>query len=242
MQPGVVTTAVAESVHGHLSKAAVILSVSESALRNNVSSHHVPSPISFHALNKFCLSATGGGGASASQLYIASLDGKPVVSARLKAVERGADARIKRKRGRDDSGERAKAAVAKLTRIDKINKNQLELAETTVRQLLRNLHGPDGEDIFQSCGVSISPPSSSHDGKPRLIIACRLSAGVPLSLKALRSSLGACFGDGMITTRAEDISAEFQLPLTESGQVVEDSGQKSILLFAAVPENVETTL
>ena len=104
MAEGVAATS--ESVPLHLSRAAHILQGSDPALRNNVSSHKVKNPISFQALDTFCINATKPGGAAASQLYLASLDGGPVISARLRvepdsAVRGGG----KKKRGRDDAAE-----------------------------------------------------------------------------------------------------------------------------------------
>ena len=235
-----------ESVHTHLSKAASILTCSHSALRNQVSSHKVKNPISFQALDTFCVNATKPGGAGASQLYIASLDGGPVISARLRGDPEPAARSGKKKRGRDDAAERAEAACVKLLRIATTNKAQVMLAQKTIEQLLRNIRGPQGEDVFEALGVSVAPVATTQasatapasiSGKPRLILACRLSAGVPLSLKALRTALGECFKDGMITTQPETLGAEYQLPLSETGRAVENEGQRSMLLFAAVPDS-----
>jgi hypothetical protein len=237
----------AESVHLHLVKAAQILQGSESALRNQVSSHKIKNPVSFQALDTFCVNATKPGGATASQLYLASLDGGPVISARLRldSEPSGRNSK-KKKRGRDDAAERAEAACAKLKRMSQGPRlAQVELAQKTIEELLRNVRGPHGEEPFEACGVSVAPIVSSQasvsapanmTGRPRLILACRLSAGVPLSLKALRTSLGECFKDGMITTQPETLGPEYQLPLTETGRAVENQGQRSMLLFAAVPE------
>ena len=109
-----------ESVHVHLTKAATILHGTDPTLRNSVSSHKVKNPISFQALDTFCVNATKPGGAQASQLFIASLDGGPVISARLKAMpESSVSGGKKKKRGRDDAAERAEATCIKLKRMSK---------------------------------------------------------------------------------------------------------------------------
>ena len=232
-----------ESVHVHLTRAASILSGTDAALRNQVSSHKVKNPISFQALDTFCINATKPGGATASQLYLASLDGGPVISARLRN-EPEPTVRGGKKRGRDDAAERAEAACSKLKRMAQGPRiAQIELAQKTIEQLLRHVKGPRGEDVFEACGISVAPVASaaggSATGRPRLILACRLSAGVPLALKSLRTSLGDCFKDGMITTQPETLGPEYQLPLSDTGRVVENQGQRSMLLFAAVPEKGE---
>ena len=237
-----------ESVHLHLRNAASILSGTDAALRNQVSSHKVKTPISFQALDTFCINATKPGGTNASQLYLASLDGGPVISARLGADSAPTQSGSKKKRGRDDAGERAEATCAKLLRMSAgPRKTQVELAQKTIEELLRNVRGPRGEEVFEACGVSVAPMATSQASasapvatgmRPRLIIACRLSSGIPLSLKALRMALGECFKDGMITTQPEKLGPEYQLPLSETGRAVENQGQRSMLLFAAVPEKV----
>ena len=129
----------AESVHLHLVKAAQILQGSESALRNQVSSHKIKNPVSFQALDTFCVNATKPGGATASQLYLASLDGGPVISARLRldSEPSGRNSK-KKKRGRDDAAERAEAACAKLKRMSQGPRlAQVELAQKTIEELLR---------------------------------------------------------------------------------------------------------
>lgn len=239
-----------EDVHVHLTKAAQILHGRDPSLRNFISAHKVQNPISFQALDAFCVSATTTGGTGASQLFLSSLDGDPVISARLRVnLEPQAPSR-KAKRLRDDAAERADMACAKLRSMPgNLTKAQIDLAQKTIEELLRSVRGPRSEEVFEACGVSVAPlidtqPSASALGstlqRPRLIIACRLSAGVPLSLKALRTALGECFKDGMITTHPDSLGPEYQLPLTDTGRAVENEGQRSMLLFAAVPNNVNS--
>ena len=91
--------------------------------------------------------------------------------------------------------------------------------------------------VAQQTNASASAPAAAAVGtqRPRLIVAARLAAGVPVPLLKLRSALGACFKDGMLTTDASTLGPAYQLPLTAAGQAVENAGQRSILLFAAVP-------
>lgn len=120
---------------------------------------------------------------------------------------------------------------------------QLELAKSTVAALLSTVKGANGEEVFESCGLSLAPVTTAGGNgggvaggeRPRLILACRLSAGVALPLVALRTALGPCFVDGMVTTHPESLSESYQLPLSASGMAVEAAGQRSVLLFAAVP-------
>lgn len=241
--------------HETLTEAARAMRTIESTLRNAVSSHRVSNPLSFNCLDAFIVAATQTHKAvPASSLFLGSLDGEMKVSARLR---RGPDTQHSsgKKRTRDDCAERARATCTKIHNIVSVseeperNKAQVTLAQDTVEKLLRNVKGPGGEEVFESCGVSLanvqawtasaSAPAQPAVGtpahRPRMIIACRLAAGVALPLSAMKEALGECFRDGMITTRPESLGPDYQLPLTEHGQAVECRGQRSMLLFAAVP-------
>ena len=128
----------------------------------------------------------------------------------------------------------------------------LNRTRTMIEELLRNVRGPQREEVFEACGLSLAPPPSptaaatngaangaaTTNARPRRRLACRLAAGVPLPLALLRTALGPCFRDGMLTTRPETLGPEYQLPLSAAGNAIEAAGQRSILLFAAVPLSV----
>ena len=239
--------------HQGIVDAARTLHATESTLRNAVSSHKINTPVTFQSLDSFVTATTQlSGQVKPSQLFLGSLDGDMFVSVRLRPAAPTASASGK-KRTRDDCAERAKAACSKLhTMVSKSNDpernaKQVAYAQATIEQLLRNIKGPGGEEVFESCGVSManvqdvqasvaaSPtPAFTAMRRPKLIIACRLSAGIPLPLVALREALGDSFRDGMITTKPESLGPAYRLPLTEQGTIVERSGQRSMLLFAAV--------
>ena len=240
--------------HSQLTTAASVLRVQSSQLRNAISSHRCTNPLSFAALDSFISLAKGIVGANAEQrLFLGSIEGVPVVSARLRNVSeaavRGGDVGgRKKKRGRDDAHDRAEAACSKLRKHG--DKAHIDRAQDTIENLLRAVKGPAGEEVFESCGVSLAreathnasasiasaPPAGSI--RPKVIVAARLSAGVALPLMAMKTALGDCFGDGMITTNPETLGPEYQLPLSAAGKAVEAAGQRSMLLFAAVPEPV----
>jgi len=240
--------------HSKLKEAARVLRATESTLRNAISAHKVTNPLSFSSIEAFATSVTQTSKVvRAGQLFLGSLDGQMFVSARLRS-EVPAPPAGRKKRSRDDCADRAKATCTKLHKIVSVsddparNKEQVDLAQSTIENLLRNVKGPSGEEVFESCGVSLanvqactasataSVVASAPARRPRMIIACRLSAGMPLPLGALREALGNCFNDGMITTNPESLGPDYQLPLTEHGKVVERNGQRSMLLFAAVPD------
>lgn len=236
-----------EAQHERVTTACARLKPSSSALRNGISSHKVASPAAFPALDAFTtqtLAALGGAG-SADRIFMGSIDGELLVSARLrgddgKASGEASDAPARRKkRGRDDSGDRADRAVADIRKRaagDAPVLAAVALARERIEALLRDFKGVGGEEIVESCGLSLAAAGENGAAsRPRLIIACRLSAGVPLPLVVLRRALGACFADGMVTTKPELLGEAYRLPLSAAGQAIESQGQRSLLLFAAVP-------
>jgi len=238
------------NTHQKITSAASILRIQSSQLRNGVSSHRCTNPVSFAALESFIGAATSLLGANAEKrMFLGSIEGVPVVSARLRAavpeqsVHGSNVGGRKKKRSRDDAHERAEAACAKLRKHG--DKAHIDRAQNAIEQLLRTVKGPGGEEVFESCGVSLATQathnasaSAASPGKirPKVIVAARLSAGVALPLVVMKMALGDCFGDGMITTNPETLGPEYQLPLSAAGKAVEAAGQRSLLLFAAVPE------
>lgn len=236
--------AVFASKHTQLVSAGSLLRIQSSQLRNAVSSHRLPNPVSFAALDGFITTAEKVLGPNTEhRLFMGSIEGLPVVSARLRAVSEPSVHGGKKKRARDDAHERAEAACAKLRKHG--DKAHIARAQDTIERLLRTVKGPAGEEVFESCGVSLAATATHNasvssplvaKARPKVIVAARLAAGVALPLAVMKKALGECFGDGMITTNPETLGPEYQLPLSAAGKAVEASGQRSLLLFAAVPE------
>lgn len=233
-----------DAQHTRVTTACTRLKPTTSTLRNGISSHKVASPASFTALDAFAtqtLAALGGGGGDgADRIFVGSIDGELIVSARLRAENERGEAPTpspprRRKRGRDDSADRAEQTVATIRRRASGDAPMLAAvarARDAIEALLRDFKGADGSDVVESCGLSLA---YTRGDRPKLIIASRLSAGVPLPLTVLRRALGSCFGDGMITTKPELLGEAYRMPLSAAGQAIESQGQRSLLLFAAVP-------
>lgn len=252
-----------QRAHLTVSAAAALMRPTMSRLRNGISSHSVPGSVSFGLLESFIQQARGALHPHPEErLFLGSIDGDVYMSAHVRAREglgdagaaASAGAGSKRKRRRDDCGDRAEQAVS--TVRDRVRGTPdaasmlaaVELARAVIEQVLRNVRGARNEEVVESCGLSLAPATQltasagggppaggAAPGRPRLIIAARLSAGVPMPIMALRAALGDCFADGMITTRPETLGPSYQLPLSAAGEAVEQAGQRSMLLFAAVP-------
>ena len=247
-----------EAVHARIVAAAQTLQPTKSRLRNGISSHRVGGPVAFPVLDSFTERATAALASDPERrLFLGSVDGDLYVSVQVRAradadADADAGSEPKRKRQRDDCAERAENAVAdirKRVRANPLNCAMLaavDVARDVIEQLLRTVKGAHREEVVESCGLSMaagphSSASSAGSGgggsseRPRLIIAARLSAGVPMPLLALKRALGPCFKDGMVTTQPESLGPAYQLPLSAAGKAVEQAGQRSLLLFAAVP-------
>ena len=63
----------------------------------------------------------------------------------------------------------------------------------------------------------------SVSSRPKLIVACRLSAGIAVPVYALRSALSTtgAFPDGMMTTNPDSLGPEYRLPLSGLGKAAE---------------------
>ena len=254
------TTLLMEAAHKRVCSAASKLRCVRSTLRNAVSSHEVKTPVTFQDLSAFIEAATseidGTSTVDASQLYFGSLDGEMLVSARLRAAATPASDGVgatedsveppQKKRKRADSASiRAREAIrtvrSKLVELPaELSENTLLSAETAMENLFRAMRGGRGEELVESCALSFqsSPPASSKDRprRPPLVIICRFSAGISLSLDDLKTALGPCFADGMLTAHTETLEAAFRLPLTKLSHEVESRGQNGLTLFATVPD------
>lgn len=266
--------------HTSFTSFASILNATSSKLSRFISVHTAGTMISFSQLDGFlneCVKVFN----NKSRYNIGALSGNIIISINLQDVkdlqDKDASATprstyrftsTKKKRGYDDSYDRARESVnAARMRLQKskstsIDENHLSLAEDIIAKMFQNIRGTNGELVFESLGLSVSPnkmfkqretstpqttttttttttatPPSSFSTRPQLIIACRLSGGVAIPLATLKRVLSQneTFFDGMITTNVDSLGPEYKLPISDLGKEAESKGQQSMLLFVAVP-------
>lgn len=150
----------------------------------------------------------------------------------------GAAGKRTKKRGRDMSEEDAERAVAKVRRSEggtAITAASYAAAQQCVASLLR-LRGAGGEAVVESWAVSMRKKGEwgATQDREALVLAARLTAGVALPLGALCAVVRTC-RDGLLTLETDKIDQTFNLPLSDQGRAAQESGQRSILLMAAVP-------
>lgn len=236
--------------HSELSRQAPALTAYRSVLSNCVSAHYVRTSLSFAQLERF-LAATLTAVGDKSKFNMGSMGDELVISANLRTTSDVPPPKTGRKRGYDDSADRAKAAVdaarKRLMADPSITEAMLKMAEEQIERMFRDVKGSSGELVFESLGLSVTPTTHvtasssssmpSVSSRPKLIVACRLSAGIAVPVYALRSALSTtgAFPDGMMTTNPDSLGPEYRLPLSGLGKAAEGNGQRSILMFCAVP-------
>lgn len=246
-----------QGIHEQLSRHGSCVNATQSRLGNGVSAHYAKNSLSFAQIERFLDNASKLV-TDKSKYNLGSIGEDLVVSVSLNPATVPPPARSGKKRGYDDSADRAKAAVdaarKRLTKDPSITYEMLKVAEEQIERMFRDVKGANGELVFESLGLSVTPTTlvtasasssiPSLSTRPKLIVACRLSAGIAVPIYTLRAALGkdGCFPDGMMTTNPESLGPEYRLPLSELGKAAEGNGQHSILLFSAVPTPVTPTV
>jgi hypothetical protein len=166
---------------------------------------------------------------------------KLVIATRIGSKRpRDADDEKPSQRDLDDVQAKVDALVKKVHKTapkDSINESEMQTARKILQKCTALLLGPTGpsEKAVQSFGL-FQKKLAPSDPRPRLVVALRLNAGVPVSSKLLKSCLGCCWGDGAITV-ADSVSGvdSVQLPLTAEGEASRDHGNLPILIVTSVP-------
>jgi len=247
-------------LHSSLCSHASILNATSSKLSRCISIHSAGTLLSLSQLDKF-LNESINIFPNKSCYNIGALVGNIVISINLQSNSPATDTASNKKRGYDDSHDRARESVnaarlrLKKTKSAAVDDDHLNLAEDVIANMFRNIKGFSGELVIESLGLSVSPnkmfkstntdtgnssstqPPPNFSTRPQLIIACRLSGGVAIPLSTLKRVLSQneTFFDGMITTNVDSLGPEYRLPMSELGKQADSKGQKSMLLFVAVP-------
>lgn len=247
-----------QATHEQLTRQSVQINAERSTLTNGVSVHFTKKSLSFAQLERFLDNASKIV-TDTTKYNIGSMRDELLVSVNVRSATVPPPPKSGKKRGYDDSADRAKAAVdaarKRLTKDPSITDAMLKSAEEQIERMFRDVKGTNGELIFESLGLSVTPttmvtssasseksiPSTGPSTRPKLIIACRLSAGVAVPVYALRGALSTkgVFPDGMMTTNPDTLGPEYRLPLSELGRAAEGNGQRSILMFTAVTPPVQ---
>lgn len=205
----------------------------------NVSLHTLPETASFANVESLASAAKG-------TSYIATQGKDLVFSVRLAASEakeseehEDADEEPRpKKRRRDSSAEEADRVATARSRLAKsvptLPSDELDIAQQVLTRLVLNLRGPSGEIVVQSYAL-LSKKLGVDDDRARVVIAVRLNAGIELKVELLKSCLGSCWNDGLLTTlpTLQGIG-KVELPLSEEAAAAAFFGNMSLLLVTSV--------
>lgn len=227
-----------ETAHASLVSVADAQSCSKSILTsNNVSVHTLPHTTSFANVAALAHAA------KKQHVYIGTIEKDLVFSAHLdpRSADPDEEATEQRpkKRRRDSSEEDADRVAAARSRLSKsaptLPSDELDVAQRVLTRFVKDLRGPNGEIVVQSYAI-LSKKLGIADSRPRVVVAARLNAGIELKVDLLKSCLGGCWEDGLITTLSTlQGIGQLELPLSEEASTAAFFGNASILLVTSVP-------
>lgn len=235
-----------EALHASLVSAANAQHCRRSVLTPaKVSLHTLPETASFANIEALASAAKAAVG-----VYVATQGKDLVFSARLNDQEKekekeegpaedNEEAQRPKKRRRDTSAEEADRVATARLRLAKsapaLPSDELDVAQQVLTKLVLNLRGPNGEIVVQSYAL-LSKKLGVDDERARVVVAARLNAGIELKVDLLKSCLGACWKDGLLTTlpTLQGIG-KLELPLSEEASAAAFFGNMSLLLVTSVP-------
>ena len=239
-----------QAAHASLSAVALGKRCTESKLVGSVSRHTLPSTASFADVSAMLQAAKASAGNSLAQRsFLATLGSALVFSTSF--VEEAPPtatppapppppptaAQGKRKRelceDQEEGVSKARRRLAAASGPD--SQQELDVAQRVLTKLVRDLRGPNGEIVVQSYAI-LSKKLGVADSQPRVVVAARLNAGIELQVELLKSCLGACWADGLITTQPTLHGiGKLELPLSEEATAAAFFGNASMLLVTSVP-------
>jgi len=113
--------------------------------------------------------------------------------------------------------------------------DELDVAQDVLIKLVTQLRGPSQEILVQSYAM-LGKKLQASDERPRIVLALRLNAGIPVPVSQLKRCLGVCWRDGVVSTApAVNGVCDADLPLTEEGAASMVFGNAPMLLVTSVP-------
>ena len=209
---------------------------------SNVSVHTLPQTASFPNIDALATKAK-------AQSYIGTVGQDLVFSAHLGAKRGGGKEEgeeeeeeesgrpAKRRRSNADGDAKRVANARELIGKSAPNlpSEELDVAQSVLTRLAKELRGPCGEIVVQSTAI-LSKKLGLSDSRPRVVVAARLNAGVEISVSTLKSCLGECWGDGLLTALPTLHGiGKVELPLSEEAAASTSFGNATILLVTSVP-------
>ena len=203
----------------------------------------LPETVSFTAINNWrttCVEVASNTGVQIEDLLV-SQQKRLVIATRIgRKRQRSDEPQAPSQRDLDDVESKVGDLIKKVLKTapkDSVDASEIDKAKKILQKTTALLIGPSGaeEKAVQSFGL-FQKKLSPTDPRPRLLLAFRLHAGVPISCKLLKSCLGICWVDGAATT-SESVSGvdSVQLPLTSEGEASREHGNLPVLVVTSIP-------
>lgn len=253
-----------QSSHEALTTVAQQQGCPRSTLVGSVSRHELPSTASFANLAALHNTVKHQSSTVAQRAYVATSGDALVFSSKIDAVRAsaastapaapaapaapeaptsgsgaGATGRAKRKREllREDQAEQVSQARKRLSAVssDAHPIEEFDLAQKVINQLVAGLRGPAGEIAVQSYSM-LTRKLKPTDQRASVVIALRISAGIPILVAQLKRCLGPCWIDGVVSSESSvNGVCDRDLPLTEEGTASMEMGNRPMLIVTSVP-------
>jgi hypothetical protein len=237
-----------QAAHASLSAVALGKRCTDSKLVGSVSRHTLPSTASFADVSAMLQAAKASAGSSLAQRsFLATLGSALVFSTSFVAEAPAAAAppapppptaaQGKRKRELcEDQEEGVSKARRRLAAASgPASQQDLDVAQRVVEQVLR-LRGPSGEVLVQSYAL-LTKKLKPTDATPSVVVALRLSSGIPVPVGTLKRCMGACWQDGLVSSESSvNGVCDRDLPLTDEGAASMAMGNLPMLIVTSVPK------
>ena len=238
-----------QAAHVSLSAVALGQRCTESKLVGCVSRHTLPSTASFADVSAMLQAAKASASSSLVQRSFLATLGSALVFSTSFAEEAPAAAappappppptraQGKRKRELCEDQEEgvSKARRRRAAASGPDSQQELDVAQRVVEQVLR-LRGPSGEVLVQSYAL-LTKKLKPTDASPSVVVALRLSSGIPVPVGTLKRCMGACWKDGLVSSESSvNGVCDRDLPLTDEGAASMAMGNLPMLIVTSVPK------
>ena len=236
-----------QAAHASLSAVALGKRCTESKLVGSVSRHTLPSTASFADVSAMLQAAKASAGNSLAQRsFLATLGSALVFSTSF--VEEvpltatpppppptAAQGKRKRELYEDQEEGVSKARRRLAAASGPASQQELDVAQRVVEQVLR-LRGPSGEVLVQSYAL-LTKKLKPTDATPSVVVALRMSSGIPVPVGMLKRCMGACWQDGLVSSESSvNGVCDRDLPLTDEGAASMAMGNLPMLIVTSVPK------
>ena len=236
-----------QAAHSSLSLVARAQGCTDSRLVGSISRHTLQPTASFANVSALhqAAKAAGAGGSTAPRAFVATSGSALVFSARFEPAAATpappappSAAQGKRKRELcEDQEEGVDKARRRLAAANNgpTSAQELDVAQRVVEQVLR-LRGPSGEVLVQSYAL-LTKKLKPTDESPSVVVAIRMSSGIPVPVASLKRCMGACWNDGLVSSESSvNGVCDRDLPLTDEGAASMAMGNLPLLIVTSVPK------